>query len=211
MNNQNLPVDLPRIKFKKVKHFLITNSLTTTSGFRNLKSVCFNPLQSGAYSHHLKTFLLKKDIQTVWNTYKNIHPRDTSMGKMVSFGVGYCKKQDQIIYPNSHFAGIEPGQIIILNLNIFNLLTIAVAHEVGEVNEAEKYIKLCYTQHGKAEGSQWIRLVTTPEGDTEVRHETFYKSDSVIRDKYLYPLLHEKAITEFHESVRKKLSHTMGK
>ena len=189
----------------------MTNSLTTTSGFRNLKSVCFNPLQNDTYTHHLKTFLLKENIETVWNTYKTIHPRDTSTGKMVSFGVGYCKKQDQIIYPDSHFAGIESGQIIILNLNIFNLLTIAVAHEVREVNEEEKFIKLCYTQHGKAEGSQWIRLVTTTEGHTEVRHETFYKSDSTIRDKYLYPLLHEKAITEFHESVEKKLSQTPGK
>ena len=189
----------------------MTNSLTTTSGFRNLKSVCFNPLQNDTYTHHLKTFLLKENIETVWNTYKTIHPRDTSLGKMVSFGVGYCKKQDQIIYPDSHFAGIEPGQIIILNLNIFNLLTIAVAHEVGEVNEDEKYIKLCYTQHGKAEGSQWIKLTQTTEGYTEVRHETFYKSDSLIRDRYLYPLLHEKAITEFHDSVKYKLSQSSGK
>ena len=100
---------------------------------------------------------------------------------------------------------MQKGQIIILNLNLFwGLLNIAVAHEVTEVNEQKRLIKLCYMKGGASEGSQWITLNETKEGYTEVSHQTLYKSKSNFRDTKLYPALHTKAITEFHLNVKRK-------
>ncbi len=198
-------IDLNRIKSKKVKEFLIDNRLTEHINLKNYRSVGYNIDQADTYSRHFKTFVVKENIEDVWNTYKNIHPSEAWNGNMVSYGMGYCRRQDKVSYLEDIYTGMEAGQIIFLNLNIFGITNLAVAHEIKEVNEPEKFFKLSYMSHGKAEGSQWIRLVSTPEGHTEVQHETLYKSDSAFRDKHIYPMFHTKAISEFHSSVNKKI------
>jgi hypothetical protein len=186
-------VDLHRIKSKKVKQFLIDNRLTESVNLKGYRSLCYNTSHANTYFRHFKSFLLKENIDDVWN------------GNMVSFGMGYCKRQDKVSYLEDQYSGMEAGQIIFLNLNIFGLASLAVAHEIKEVNEAEKFFKLSYMSHGKSEGSQWIRLIPTLEGHTEVQHETLYKSESSFRDKRIYPMFHTRAISEFHNSVRKKM------
>ena len=63
---------------------------------------------------------------------------------------------------------------------------------------------------GASAGSQWISLKPTAEGYTEVTHDTLYRSGSNFRDTKLYPALHTKAITEFHDSVKKKAESYVG-
>jgi hypothetical protein len=203
---EELPmIDFHRIRSKKVKKFLIDNRLTESVNLKGYRSLGYNTSYADTYSRHFKIFLLKENIEDVWNTYKNIHPTEAWNGKMVSFGMGYSRREDKVSYLEDHYTGMEVGQIIFLNLNILGLTSLAVAHEVKEVNEAEKFFKLSYMDHGKSEGSQWIRFVPTSEGHTEVHHETLYKSDSSFRDKRIYPMFHTKAISEFHNSVKKKM------
>jgi hypothetical protein len=201
-------IDLHRIKSKKVKKFLIENQLTDRINLKSYGSIRYNTSLPETYSRHFKTFLLKENIEDVWKAYKHIHPTEAWNGNMVSYGMGYCRRQDKVSYLEDHYTGMEAGQIIFLNLNIFGLTNLAVAHEIEEVNDIEKFFKLSYMKHGKAEGSQWIRFVSTSEGHTEVRHETLYKSDSTFRDKRIYPLFHTKAISEFHNSVKRKMNST---
>ncbi|HOX82751.1 MAG TPA: hypothetical protein PLJ60_09340 [Chryseolinea sp.] len=199
-------VDLHRIKSKKVKKFLIDNQLIEHNHLKDYRSLCYNTSHASTYSRHFKSFIVKENIEDVWNAYKTINPTEAWNGKMVSFGMGYCKRQNKISYLEDQYTGMEAGQIIFLNLNILGLTNLAVAHEVKEVNEAEKFFKLSYMANGKSEGSQWIRFVSTPEGHTEILHETKYKSGSSFRDKRIYPIFHTKAISEFHNSVRRKIN-----
>lgn len=198
-------VDLLRIKSNKVKRFLIENRLMENVNLKNYHSLCYKTSHANTYSRHFKSFILKENIEDVWNTYKSIHPTEAWNGNMVSFGMGYCRRQDKVSYLEDQYTGMEAGQIIFLNLNIFGLTSLAVAHEIKEVNDVEKFFKLSYMSNGKSEGSQWIRLVSTSEGYTEVQHETLYKSESTFRDKRIYPMFHTRAISEFHNSVRKKM------
>jgi hypothetical protein len=125
---------------------------------------------------------------------------------MLGFGLQYSRKNHKITYHEDDHGVIDKGQIVILNLKLlWNLVSLAVGHEITEVNEEEKYIKMCYLEGGASRGMQYIRLKETKEGFTEVIHETFYKSQSDFRDKRLYPLLHGLVIAEFHKKVRKKL------
>ena len=103
------------------------------------------------------------------------------------------------------YEGMEKGQVIILNLRLFGgLFNLAVAHEVMEVNDEEHSLKLCYMKGGASEGSQHISLKETPEGFTEVFHHTYYKSGSNFRDTRVYPPLHTRAISEFHNNVKRR-------
>lgn len=197
-------IDLTRIKQKKVREFIVHHGLETLIGFSKMKSVCFVPEDEPSYRVHFKKFLVRKDIETVWKIYTQIHPKDAWNGDMVSFGLQYSQKTNCVNYLDDPYSGMEKGQILILNLSIFGgILKIAVAHEVREVDEQQKLIKLSYMDGGASEGSQWINLQPTAEGFTEVHHKTLYKSNSKFRDTVLYPRLHTKAISEFHVNVKR--------
>jgi hypothetical protein len=204
-------VDFERIKHKKIKKFIIDYGLLNGAGFTRLQPLCYNPEDKDSYHKHYKTFLIKRSIESVWETYVKIHPMEAWNGEMVSFGLQYSRTNDRISYLADDYTGMQKGQIIILNLRLFwGLLNIAVAHEVAEVNEKEYMIKLCYMKGGASEGSQWITLHKTTDGFTEVSHQTFYKGKSNFRDTKLYPRLHTKAITEFHLGVKAKAESMEG-
>jgi hypothetical protein len=200
-----MELDFDKIRPIKVKQFLLKYGLTHKNQFANLKPVCYQEALNYTYRKHLQTFIIKKDIDTVWNTYATIHPNEAWNGNMISFGVQYSRRSHTFQYLNDPYSGMEKGQVLVLNLKLlWGMLNIAVAHEVAEINAAERVIKLCYMPGGATEGSQWITLNETKEGFTEISHLTYYKSKSNFRDTRLYPKLHTKAIAEFHESVRRK-------
>ena len=200
-----MDIDLKKIGQKKIREYLFKFGITSLDGFSGMRSLCYNEALATTYRRHYQTFIIEKDIDTVWNIHSTIHPKEAWNGRMVSFGLQYSRNSHYINYLSDPYSGMEKGQIILINLKLlWGLLNIAVAHEVAEIDEKQRAIKLCYMKGGASEGSQWISLSETKEGFTEVSHLTFYKSKSALRDKILYPPLHTRAISEFHEKVRRK-------
>lgn len=200
-----MEIDFGKVRQKKVKKFLWNQGLTNVSNFMELQSVCYDPAVEVTYHKHHQTFIIKKDIESVWNIYKTIHPKEAWNGEMVSFGVQYSRNHNSIHYLDDPYPGMKKGQIIILNLKMFwGLLHLAVAHEIAEVDDLHRIIKMCYMKGGASEGSQWITFHETPEGFTQVSHMTLYKSKSTFRDTKLYPRFHSRAITEFHNNIKRK-------
>lgn len=198
-------VDLHKIRQKKVKKFIADNGLNSPSCFNRLQPAGYDPIHNNTYHEHHKKFLIRQSVDKVWEAYKTINPSEAWNGNMVSFGLQYCSKNNKLQYLQDDYLGMEAGQIIILNLRLlWGAMNIAVAHQIAEVNDSERQIKLCYIVGGASEGSQWITLEGTADGYTLVSHHTRYKSKSNFRDKTLYPGLHTKAISEFHKSVKKK-------
>lgn len=181
-------------------------SLCQTQDFANLRPLCYEKSDSSAYRRHSRSFLVEANLEKVWRVYTSIHPKDTWRGNMVTFGCQYSRGNNMITYLNDDFEGLNVGQVLFMNLRLLGgLVNIPVSHEIMEVNEKEHYIKICYLEKGAAQGTQWIRFFSTPEGFTRIVHETRYRSNSRFRDKYLYPGLHSKAITEFHRHIRDRM------
>ena len=200
-----MEIDFGKIRQDKVKEFVARFGLVNTLGFKKIRAICYNPVEDNTYRTHHISYLIHGDVASVWQIYKSIHPKEAWNGEMVSFGLQYSKNKDCINYLNDPYSGMEEGQIIILNLRLlWGLLNIAVAHEVVDVNDEQHMIKLCYMEGGASEGSQWIQLLETKDGYTEVSHLTRYKSKSAFRDTKLYPRLHTKAITEFHDNIKRQ-------
>jgi len=198
-------IDFNCIKQSKVRDLLMKNGLYSLSDLSKLKSLCFNSEDDNLYHKHLKKYQIEVELNFVWQTYKTIKPEETWNGKMVSFGFMYSRNSNSISFPGDTYTGLEPGQILFMNLNLFNNLAhLAVGHEVTGVNDNEKSIQICYLQNGSSTGTQKIKLQALGNGLTEVIHETWYRSGSAFRDKILYPVFHAKAITEFHMNVKKK-------
>ena len=205
MEHLYMEINLERIKQKTVITFLKKLGITTLDQLARLKPLCYNEAFASTYRRHVCTFLIEKDVRTVWNVYANIHPKQVWNAGMVSFGLQFSKSNHSIHYLSDPDAIMEKGQILLLNLKLLGgLVNIPVAYEIAEMNEEQRIIKLCYLEGIASEGSQWISLKETAEGFTEVTHLTLYKSHSKFRDKILYPPLHTKAISEFHEIVKRK-------
>ena len=199
-------IDLNQVQQKKLKEFIHSNNLYNVKDFAGLQSFDFNRADIDSFHHHSKTFIVKADIDTVWNTYKSIPPAEAWKGGIVSYGFQYSKPKNQLTYITDAYKGIEVGQIVFINVSfIMGLVNIAVGHEITEVNDSEKAFRTAYLNCGKSEGTQQIKLQATPEGYTAVTHHTIYKSDSKFRDKYLYPILHTQAIRAFHNNVKAAL------
>jgi len=201
-----MSIDFSRVKQPKVVRLLQDNRLHTLDDLSKLRSLCYSPSDGNHYYKHSKSFMIHASISDVWHTYKTISPQETRRGSMVSFGLMYSRRQNEIMYPGDAYSGIEAGQLIFLNLNLLgNLIQLAVGHEITAVNESDKTIKICYLQNGASTGTQLIQVKEANEGLTEAVHETWYRSGSVFRDKILYPAFHERGLTEFHENVKRKV------
>ena len=198
-------IDFLRIKKKSVSKLFRKNNLNTVKNLAELQSFCYDPNNGKKYHKHVKSFVIHATLDKVWETYKTISPQETWNGKMVSFGAMYSRKQNQLSFHDDAYHGIEPGQLIFLNLNLLaNKINLAVGHEVVDVYEHLRHIKICYVQNGASVGTQLIQVKKISETETEVLHETWYTSGSWFRDKLLYPLFHTRAITEFHTNVKRK-------
>lgn len=206
MGQSNTEINFNRIKQEKVKRLLVDNGLNSLQDLSRLKSLCYNPTDGNHYFKHTKTFLFTANIDVVWNAYKTTNPQHSHDGSMVSFGMMYSRKRNEVMYLGDVYSGIEEGQIIFFNLNLFaNVVSMAVGHEITGVNESEKTIKICYLQNGASTGTQLIQLKEITVGQTQVVHDTWYRSGSIFRDKVLYPGFHTKGLTEFHNNVRLKI------
>jgi hypothetical protein len=204
-------IDFLRIKQKSVHKLFGKNKIQTLKHLADLQSFCYDPGHTKKYNKHLISFKIKAPIERVWETYKTISPQDTWKGRMVSFGVMYSRKRNQVSFHDDAYHGIEPGQLIFLNLNLFaNVAHLAVGHEVVDVFEELKHIKICYVQNGASVGTQLIQLKKVTDTETEVLHETWYTSGSWVRDKILYPIFHALAVCEFHTNVKKRAEALKG-
>ena len=198
-------IDFLRIRQKSVHKLLGKNKIQTLKHLADLQSFCYDPNHTKKYNKHHKLFAIHAPIEKVWETYKTISPQDTWNGSMVSFGVMYSRKRNQVSFHDDAYLGIEPGQLIFLNLNLFGKVAhLAVGHEVVDVYEDLRQIKICYVQNGASVGTQLIQLKKISESETEVVHETWYTSGSWFRDKILYPVFHARAIGEFHTNVKRR-------
>lgn len=204
-SERNNSIDFQRIRQEKVRKLLRDNGLNTLPDLARLRSLCYRAEDGKRYYKHLKSFQIEAPIETVWNIYKTISPEETWNGNMVSFGLMYSRSRNTILYPGDPYQGIEAGQVLFLNLNLFaNIVNLAVGHEITAVSDSDKTITICYLQNGASTGTQLVQVRKKGENQTEVIHETWYRSGSLFRDKILYPGFHEKGLTEFHLNIKQK-------
>lgn len=195
-------IDFSRIPQKKVRSLVKKQQLNGIEFFSDLKSMCYSEQDSFTYSYHRSSQTIKEKIQNVWNKIKRLKPSDEYRGKMVTFGFLYSHKLNKIMYSDDDYQEIEEGEIIFLNLRILcGIKNIAVALKVTKVDDENKTIQLCYLNNGKTEGTQQIKLAENEEGNTVICQETRYRNQSKFRQKKLYPIFHQKAVSELHENI----------
>ncbi|MCB0703905.1 MAG: hypothetical protein KDC34_01285 [Saprospiraceae bacterium] len=198
-------VNYDRIPKKKVCQLI--ENLQKKDGLHNFTDLhstcCDNPEE---YHTHYAEYLVEADLETVWQAYNSVSPAKAWNGKMVGFGMLYSSAQNGISYLDDSFSGIEVGQLVFINLKILlGIVNVPVVIEITGIDKEQHMLQFCYADCSKSEGTQILHFFSTPEGFTRVEHLSYFRSDSKMRDKNLYPFFHTKVLNEFHGNIAKLL------
>ncbi len=196
-----------KIPQKHKYRFIHNKYLENIPSLDSLQPECYQLNDSELYHFQEDSFIVKENINTVWQKYKSISLKDAYCGNLVSLGFVYSKNKKKVYYINDNYEGIHVGQVYFIRLNLLGgLKRIVVAYEVTKIDDRKKMIQFCYINNGVSEGSQRIYLFKTKDGFTKIEHKTFYKSASKFRDRWLYPKFHRKIVSELHHNLMKALS-----
>ena len=198
-------VDYHRISFKKVRKLISGQKQFGLKTFDEIHTVCYNTLDSNNYRTFKKSQLIQQNINVVWDNLTHQSRSSEFDGRIVTFGMLYSKKYNNILYNNESFAGLEEGQVLFFNLRVLSgIKNLAVALEVTKMDPESKVVEYCYVEHGDTKGTQRFSLKPTTEGFTEITQFTRYKCSSKFRDRRLYYFFHERIVNEFFNKIKSK-------
>jgi hypothetical protein len=199
-------VDLKKIEQKTIRELLKQQKLYAKS-FKDLELSVDVKDDLTSFLTYEKEYLVKEPIDFVWDSYKQSSQTDIWDLNKISFALLFSRSSGSVTYANQDCRGLERGLIFYLNLKILNgFYNLPVAFEIVNVDEEKKLIELSYLQGGKTRGKQVIILQDTDKGYTRILHKSVVKSESKIRDRYLYPYFHNKLINEFHANMKRLIA-----
>ncbi len=199
-------VNFEKIQSRKIRK-LIKQQSKTIDQFSDLNASVGSNAKLEDFHYYEKEYLIKQDPDEVWYNY--IHANQTEVWDIsrISFGMIYCRDTDSITYIDETLTNLSTNYIYYINLKILGgLYHLPVAFEITDIDTENKVIKFSYLNGGKAEGVQMICFSETQDGFTNIKHQTYVRSHSAIRDKYLYPYFHNKLISEFHINMKRQIS-----
>ena len=197
-------INLNKVPQKKVQEFLIEQQNNHIHLLKEiLPSIKPNSELKG-YRNHVKEYFLKDSLIKVWQHYIVTNPGDSWNGKKVSFGMLFSKKDEQIVYRNEYVSHIDTGQVVFLNLKLLKgIANLAAVFEFITIDKNEWIIEFSYCNGNITEGKQRLQFIETNKGYTRILHTSFYKSNSSLRDRFLYPFFHDKISNEFHRNMKR--------
>ena len=191
--------DANKVGFKKVVKYLKNVDLRY---FSEIQPSINENSDLSAFHFHSATYTVNAPVEQVWNTCLFASPANLWKGKTLGLGCVYSNGSDEIFYrDHAHFEKPELDQIYFLNISILRLFNIAAALIITDINHDENSIEFTYIEGNKAIGKQTLRLIAMCANETQITHDTHYKSSSRFRDRRLYPVFHQKAISDLHKMI----------
>jgi hypothetical protein len=199
-------IEFSKIKQRKIRK-MVRQQCDSAGGLSDLEISVGTGSDLNGFYHYEKEYQVKEDINEVWFNYLKANQTEIWDISRISFGLIYCRDSDSFIYADQFLFGLEKRQIYFLNLKILNgLYHLPVAFEITNIDPEKLMIEFSYLRGGKALGKQVIQFAETDEGFTKINHQSFVKSESKLRDKYLYPYFHNKLINEFHFNMKRYIT-----
>ncbi len=199
-------IDLAQIHHKKIKNFILEQKVHDVNTITDIVPTCTADSNLTTFKKQEKNYIIKDEFSAVWAKYLKTSPAKSWEGSLVKFGMLISKPENKVIYRGGEFQEIKPGQVIFLDLRLLKgIYHLAMAFEIINIDRNNGIIEFSYIKGNKSRGMQRLKFMPTPEGYTQIIHSSFYKSQSALRDKVLYPFFHKKATNEFHRNLRKQL------
>lgn len=184
----------------KYIHRQINNDTKT---FEEVKPSLSISSTTEGYRFNERIYVLKDSVNRIWEHYINTNPIEAWNAGKMNLGLLYSKKEKTIIYADEEANGIEMGQLVYLNLNVLRLKKIATAFEIINVDKEQKIIEFSYVEDNITLGKQQLHFFETGKGYTKIVHCSYFKSQSVLRDHFLYPYFHTRLTNTYHRNMKR--------
>ena len=197
-------IDFDKVTQKKIREFLIEEENNGIELLTEIEPTMQTSSAIEGYKTHGKEYFLKDSLNKIWQHYIDTNPGDSWDGKKVSFGLLFSKKDNKIIYHDDNVSHLDTGQVVFLNLKLMmGVANLAAVFEFITIDKVKRIIEFSYVDGNITKGKQRLQFAETAKGYTRILHTSFYKSDSSLRDRILYPFFHEKMSNEFHRNMKK--------
>lgn len=145
------------------------------------------------FNYHSHTYQYDCELNALWTSYLESNPEKLWTGPINHF---VLHRSADGHYDSGH---VTEGSRILLELHLFKNKPLKVLFEVTKICSEEMKIEFCYDKSNITQGIQIISFYE--EGSiTHIKHETYFKSHSKLRDK-IYPIYHQRCIDEFHAAI----------
>jgi len=157
------------------------------------------------FRDHVRWYLVDRDADEVWRSYTTVSPATQWRGPIARFGLLYDPETRRMYTRASRsFPNIDVGQIYFLDLLIEAFLHVPTAFQVSDVNEASRSIEFTYLDQNTSHGHQEILFFEIIRGEdrfTLIRHRSWFRSGSKLRDALFYPPYHTRTVDEYHQRI----------
>lgn len=197
-------VNFNKVPQKKVREYLVGQQNMHIVNLADIEPSIKPNSKIEGFRTLVKEYFLKDSLNKVWRHYLDTNPGDSWNGRKVTFGMLFSKKDERIVYCDESISHIDTGQVIYLNLKLFQgLANLATVFEFITIDKEKRMLEFSYIEGNITEGKQRLQFIKAPKGYTRIIHTSFYKSSSAFRDRFLYPFFHEKMSDEFHRNMKK--------
>ena len=195
-------VDMVKVPQRKVRNFIRSQITHRVDYFSDILPTQISEQEKLQYKDEDEVFTIRENISKVWHAYTSASPAVAWNGRMVSFGLLVSKAKHTITYRNSRQTALDTGQVVYLNIRIMGgIYNLAVAFEITTIDSINRLIEFRYVKGDRSQGIQQISFVKTSDGFTKIIHRTLFKSNSSLRDRWLYPAFHRKTVMEYHRNI----------
>jgi len=157
------------------------------------------------FHKHILYYLIDEEIENVWAEYTSGSLDNSWDGPIAKFSSMYNTASNKMYRAgDSYIPEVTTGQIIALNLLYEGYIRIPVYFQIQRVDSEQKVIEFVYMEQNKSHGKQLISFFPdTIEGEnfTLIRHESWFQSDSAVRDSLFYSDYHTQTVDEFHQTA----------
>lgn len=196
-------INYTKIKQQKIQEYLHIQEKENHSLLDIKPSLQKNSDIKG-FRKQIKEYFVKGSLKEVWEHYLVTSPSDSWNSKKVSFGMLFSKNEKKVSYKNDHVSKIDTGQVVYLNLKLFSgLANVASVFEFIRIDVKRKILEFSYIEGNITKGKQQLQFIETQNGNTQIIHSSFYKSNSYLRDRLIYPYFHTRLINEFHRNMKR--------
>nr|WP_319512101.1 hypothetical protein [uncultured Draconibacterium sp.] len=195
-------VEFDKVGCVQVEHYVQGQIKNNTEKFTDVKPSLEPTASTAGFRFHEREYFIKDSLLNVWGHYVHTNPSIAWNASRFSFGMLFSKNSNQLIYPNGDVDGIDRGQIIYLNLNVLKIKKLATAFEITTVDDKKKVIEFSYVEDNITHGKQQLSFSQTRKGFTKITHRTYFKSQSALRDHFLYPYFHTRLTNTYHRNMK---------
>lgn len=195
-------IEFDKVGCEQVEYYVQSQIKNNTEKFSDVKPSLEPTASTEGFRYHEREYVVKDSLLEVWSHYVHTNPSIAWNASRFTFGMLFSKNNNQLVYPNGQVDGIDPGQIIYLNLNVLKIKKLATAFEITTVDDKQNVIEFSYVEDNVTHGKQQLTFSQTRKGYTKITHRTYFKSESALRDHFLYPYFHTRLTNTYHRNMK---------